>query len=189
MSSTLSTTDKKAAFSAVKPILSRSRQFTKHYDQSVKDPCIKDLKPVPKLQIKKYCDFLEIALQDLIRQSDEMTKNEKQDLKESRRRGNRKGVRERKNLTKTRNEMHSLNTKRGWVSPTDGQGDNVMTHKRKLTKLNVDGAAWSRPDRYALKSTVSDRQRSSPGAHTQDRVQASKEQTASAERFGLEDGE
>ena len=102
-----------------------------------------------------------------------MTKNDIQDLKESRRRGNRKGVREKRNLTKTRNEMQSLNAKRGWFSPTDGR----LVHKRKLTKLNLDGAAWSKPSRYT------------PGINTQDRAHASKELSASGERFGLEDVE
>ena len=55
----------------VKPILSRSRYFTKNYDvkEERTDPRAK-----PKIQIKKYCDFLEIALQDLIKQSDEISK-------------------------------------------------------------------------------------------------------------------
>ena len=154
------TTDKKVAFSSVKPILSRSRQFTKHYDTAPKDAANKDIsKPVPKLQIKKYCDFLEIALQDLIRQSDEMTKNDMLDIKESRRRGNRRGVREKRNLTKTRNEMQTMNSKRGWFCPADGK----LVHKRKLTKLNLDGTAWSKPYRFT------------PAINTHDRLRGSQE--------------
>ena len=43
----------------VKPILSRSRYFTKNYDIKKEKT---DLRAKPKIQIKKYCDFLELSL-------------------------------------------------------------------------------------------------------------------------------
>ena len=88
-----------------------------------------------------------------------MTKNDIADLKDSRRRGNRKGVRERKNLAKTRNEMQSMNVKKGWFSPTDVR----LEPKRKLTKLKFDTKEFIKPSRYT------------PGVNTQDRLCASKE--------------